>query len=353
MIEKILNSMVHGNMKTKVFLWSVLLMGIGTVILLLMGFILNVPFLLLGGVLLGLVCIITSQSVSLKDLQRPSQKRVKKSKAKPARGSSSKKNASAEEEEEGSDEKSKKEKEKQKAVFLAGLDNKKLKKIMKDYKVNQIHVKVMIDGYPSKGIEQAPAFMWRTDTMLHFLVLTGKPEEFKVPLEDIKGILLVKDVAADPDNDYLPFQYSTFISKMFQPYLPQYFEKTKDGQLEYKKSRFRIEPGIYLTNSSVANLRKVLPPSVAFLVDDQVIASTRFNEYFKELYRFSLLCKNQVISLEEYKDQIAKTLDELLDAPISGTEFVNTIYDLNKYRLITKNDVVRYTQKYRELKMSH
>ena len=187
--------------------------------------------------------------------------------------------------------------------------------------------------------------------MLHFMVLTGRAEEFEEPLSDIQSILLVKNVPADKEKDYQLFKYSSFISKMFQPYLPAYSEGSKNGELEVRKNTFRIEPGIYLTNSSVANLRKVLLPGVAFLVDDQVIASKHFNEYFKELYRYSLLCKNMVITLDEYREQIKKTLDALLDAPIPGNEFVTTIYDLNKYRLITKNDVVHYTQKYRELKM--
>ena len=354
MLEKIFNSMIHGNTKTKVFLWSVVLMFIGAVILLLAGIVLSMPYVGMGGVGLALAALITSQSVSLKDLQKPRQPKKKKNKQKATdekaeRTSSKKANAPTEFEQK---EKNKKEKNRAKSRYLTSMDAKKMKKLMKSHKVNQIHVKVMIDSYPAKKIEQAPAFMWKTETMLHFMVLEDQAIEFEVPLDDIKGILLVKNVAANPDKDYLPFQYSNFISNMFQPYLPEYFESTKDGKLEIKKNTFRIEPGIYLTNSSVANLRKVLLPHVAFLVDDQVIASQRFNEYFKELYRASLLCKNQIITLDEYKEQITKTLDALLDAPISGTEFVNTIYDLNKYRLITKNDVVLYTQKYRELKMN-
>lgn len=356
MIEKILNSMLHGNLKTKIFLWSVALMAVSALILLMAGIILGNVFLGFGGVIVGLAGLITSQSVSLNDLQREKKKKKKKEKkekdktkdnmsSEPSVGSES------EFEEPARKEKSKREKDREKAKYLSSLNDKKLKKIMKEHKVNQIHVKVMIDSYPAKNIEQAPAFMWRTDTMLHFMILTGQAEEFEVPLDDIKGFLLVKNVSANPEVDYASFQYSTFISKMFQPYLPAYFETTNNGQLEMKKNTFRIEPGIYLTNTSVANLRKVLLPGVAFLVDDQVIASDRFNEYFKELYRFSLLCKSMVITLEEYREQIPKTLDALLDAPISGTEFVNTIYDLNKYRLISKNDVVTYTQRYRELKM--
>ena len=354
MLEKIINSMFHGNFKTKVFLWSVVLLAVSAVILLMAGIILGNYVMGFAGVIVALVGFVVSQSVSLNDLQKAKKKKQKKSKEKPGKTDSSDSSNKRTKEigEAGQEEKTRKEKDREKARYLASMNSKKLKKLMKEHKVNQVHVKVMIDSYPSKQIEQAPAFMWRTDTMLHFMILTGQAEEFEVPLDDIQGILLVKNVPANPDKDYFSFKYSNFISKMFQPYLPEYHESTKEGKLETTKNTFRIEPGIYLTNHSVANLRKVLLPGVAFLVDDKVIASNHFNEYFKELYRSSLLCKNLVITLDEYREQMQKTLDALLNAPIEGKEFVNTIYDLNKYRLITKNDVVLYTQKYRELKMN-
>lgn len=353
MLEKILNSMFHGNGKTKIFLWSVLFMGVGAIALILTAVVLSMPMVGLSGAGLGLVGFITSQSVSLNDLNREKKKKEKKSSKSQEGISLSQKNTLEKEKDmAGSEEKDRKQREEEKARYLASMNAKKLKKILREHKVNQIHVKVMIDSYPAKNIEQVPAFMWKTDTMLHFMTLAGKAEEFEVPLKDIKGIYLVKGVAADPEKDYMAFRYSSYISKMFQPYLPEYFESTKEGNLEVKKNTFRIEPGIYLTNSSVGNLRRVLLPGVAFLVDDHVIASTRFNEYFKELYRQSILCKNMIITLEEYKEKIEENLDAMLDAPISGKEFVNTIYDLNKYRLITKDYVVRYTQKYRERNMN-
>ena len=352
MLEKILYSMIHGNLKTKIFLWSVLLMGLGAVALILTAAVLSMPMVGLAGAGLGLVGFITSQSVSLNDLTREKKKKAKKTSEAPSQEEGPKPNKShSDQEEVENEEDSRKKRERDKARYLSSLNSKKVKMLMKAHKVNQIHVKVMIDSYPAKKIEQAPAFMWKTDTMLHFMTLTSKVEEFEVPLEDIKGILLVKDVPANPERDYAPFKYSSYIGKMFQPFLPEYFQGTKDGSLDVKKNTFRIEPGIYLTNSSVGNLRRVLLPGVAFLVDDQVIASRRFNEYFKELYRESILCKNLVITLEEYKKKIEETLDAMLDAPISGKEFVNTIYDLNKYRLISKEYVVRYTQKYREQNM--
>lgn len=351
MLDKIINSMFHGNLKTKLFLWVIFLLTIGALALLITAFALGMPMLGAAGAGAGLLAFIISQSISLNDLNREKKIKTKNKKNKDKAewdGDEVFGANETEEEVEESEEVSRKKREKEKAQYLSSMNEKKLKKLLKDHKVDQIHVKVMIDSYPKKKIEQAPAFMWKTDTMLHFMILTGSAQEFEVPLEDIKGILLVKDVPADPDMDYMPFKVSNFISKMFQPYLPEYFESTHEGQLEIKKNTFRIEPGIYLTNSSVGNLRRVLLPGVAFLVDDKVNASTQFNEYFKEIYRGSILCKNLVITLDEYKELIAKTLDDLLEAPISGKEYVNTIYDLNKYRLITKDFVVKYTQKYRE-----
>ena len=74
MIEKILNSMFHGNLKTKIFLWSVVLMAVSALILLMAGIILGNVFLGFGGVVVGLAGLITSQSVSLNDLQREKKK---------------------------------------------------------------------------------------------------------------------------------------------------------------------------------------------------------------------------------------------------------------------------------------
>lgn len=361
MFEKIVNGMLHGNVKTKFFLWTIFLFSMGALALLLTAFILGLPMIGAGGIGCALFALILSQSISLNDLSREKKDRIKKEKERKKRKSGKKAVSedvseeneadSAAIEREVTEEVSRKKREREKAQYLAGMNEKKMKKLLKEHGVNQIHVKVMIDSFPKGQIEQAPAFMWKTDKMLHFLVLTGTAQEFEVPLQDIQGILLVKNVPADPEKDYMPFKFSNFITRMFQPYLPEYFESTNEGKLEIKKNTFRIEPGIYLTNSSVGNLRRVLLPGVAFLVDDKINRSTQFNEYFKEIYRDSILCKNSVITLDEYKEKIGKTLDELLDSPVSGKEFVNTIYALNKYHLISQEFVVEYTQKYREKTM--
>ena len=100
MLEKILNSMLHGNTKTKIFLWSVFILGVSAVFLLMAGIILGLPYLGLGGVLVGLAGLILSQSVSLNDLNRakkgkkkkaPKQKEAQQAEAASSSGKSKKK----------------------------------------------------------------------------------------------------------------------------------------------------------------------------------------------------------------------------------------------------------------------
>lgn len=367
MLQKIANSLIHGNFRTKLFLWSVIALGTAALILLAAALALGMPALGAGAAGFGFVGLVTSQSVSLKDLEKPHKKKSPKPKEKESKGSQKEQKANTNKEsEDGADEQSdhsKKEretgtqkssrykKEQEKTKFLHSVDAKAMKKSMKKHKVNQIHVKVMVDSYPEKQIEQSPAVVWRTDTMLHFMIMSAQVEEFEVPLLDIKGILLVKDVPADPQKDYVFYKYNSFIGKMFRPFLPSYREKNNQGNLEFTKNTFRIDPGIYLTNTSVANLQSVLLPDVAFLVDDKVTSSTHFNEYFKEVYRNSILCKNGIIDLDGYKEKVEITLEALLTAPISKEEFAQTLRELKKYHLITQQYVTEYTQKYRTINM--
>jgi hypothetical protein len=82
------------------------------------------------------------------------------------------------------------------------------------------------------------------------------------------------------------------------------------------------------------------------MVDDAINTSHHFDEYFKEVYRYSLLCKNDVYTLEEYRQKMEGVLEELLVAPITGQEFSKSLRDMNRYHLITSEYVTKYTQIY-------
>lgn len=190
---------------------------------------------------------------------------------------------------------------------------------------------------------------WRTDKTLHFLVLEGHANEFEIPMDQIRGIYYEKNVTADIEKDYIPFQYSTYIAKMFQDLLPEYAERNVDGELVYQKNLFYLSNGLYITNTSMANLMKLLP-KVPFLLDDSVSRSNRLDAYFKEIYKNRVLCEAHAITMDQYRQSIEDTLEDLIQAPISGQEFVKSLRDMTKYHLIDQQQVSRCSQRYRQIK---
>lgn len=348
MWDKLIRSMFQGNTKTKIFLWSIFILGLAAVAMLVFAVALGLPYLGMGGIALGFLSFVTSQSVSIDTLEKKRQDKHKSRKAGDSQSDPKSKKAKKKEEQED-DAGDPRSKERAKARYLASLNQKSVKKLLKEHKVVQQHVKIMIDSYAQRKLKQVPAFAWRTEDQLHVLVLEGHANEFEIPLEEIKGIYYEKNVEADPEKEYAPFQYGTFIAKLFSSFLPEYHEHTNEGEISYRKHLFRVGQDIYITNTSMSNMMSILP-HVPFLIDDSVCRSERFDEYFKELYRYSILCKNQVITLEGYKEQIEKTLDSLLVAPISAREFVQTMHAMARYHLIDRDNVTKYSQKYRSLK---
>lgn len=332
MMDKIIRSMFRGSFKTKVYLWSILVLGLVAFGLLVAAAALAIPQMAAGAAGLGLVCFVTTQSVSVNRLEKDAKQKKKQKELADV----------------PSEEMSPKERERAKARFLSSLNEKQVKKMLHHYHVTPSHKKIMIDTFVARKLVQVPAYAWRTNETLHFLVLEGHANEFEIPLSDIKGIYLDKKVTADAENDYAFFRFSNYIAKLFAPYLPEYTQATSEGNLIYQKDLYYIEPGIYVTNTSVSNLMELLP-RVPFLLDDEVCRSDRFDEYFKEIYRASVLCKTGVISLEEYKEQILRTLDSLLKAPVTTKEFVDSMRYMARYHLITNEQAMEYTQKYRAI----
>ncbi len=346
MMERVINTMFHGSLRARIYLWSVFVMGIAAIALMVLAVSIGAPAFGVGAVGCAVAGAVLANSVSLEVVK--GNKRNDKIQE---RSVGNKKNTALESESEMSDTEydnmSPHEKVNAKARYIAGMNDKKMKQLLKRYKVRQEHVFVMIDSYPDQKISQAPAVMWRTDSKLCFLALEGRACEFSVGLNEIQGIYYQKNEPADPEEEYPSFRYASFISKLYGKYLPEYRERNREGNLEFTKNLFWIKPGIYFTNTSMGNLMKVLP-KVPFLVDDEVNQSTHFDVYFKELYRSSILCQNNVINLEEHRDKVENTMESLLDAPMSGRDFVKSLRDMSRYHLINKDHVSKYSNIYRQ-----
>lgn len=371
-MNKIFRSMIHGSMRTKAYLWSIFILGILSLVGLLMAVLLGLPQLGVGAVMIGVIAGILTQSVQLEDKVVAKKDKAPKKKnnklrltsdvtweesevISPASGSADLEDAfemqadnelADLEELAGEHKLSPKEKERQKSQFLASLNQKQMKKLMKQNRVSSTHRKLMIDSFPDRKMKQVPAFAWRTSDKLNFLVLEGRANGFSIPIRNIKGIYYEKNVESNQEQEYIPFKYNNYAAKMFVDFLPEYSQSSADGKLVYTKNLFRIEPGIYVTNTSMANLMELLP-NVPFKINDEVIRSTKFDEYFKELYRFSVLCKNNVMGVERYRELSDNTLEDLLKAPMSGTSFVESLKNMARYRLITQEQMAICGQKYR------
>lgn len=346
MMDRIINTMFHGSMKAKIFLWSIFMMGLAAVLFGVMAAVLGSFSFGTGAFVCGLAAFVTSQSASLTEMEQKSRKKQRKKEKREGQMQEAFHSVSeTEEEETGEDVWYSKEKEKAKIQYLSSMNAKKLKNLAKEHKIKQKHVFAMVDMYPEEKIRQAPAIVWRTDTHLHLLIMDQSAREFQIPFNDIRGIYYDKNVTADPDRDYAAFQYSGFMSKIYKPYLPEYKENTKNGQMIYVKNLFTIHPGISFTNTSMKGIFSILTRS-PFLVDDAINTSGKFDEYFKEIYRYGILCKNNIYSLEEYRQKLESILEELLAAPVTREEFFRSLNAMNHYHLITQEYVVKYTQKY-------
>lgn len=347
MMQKIINTMFYGSLKAKVFLWSVFIMILAAVLMGVLAAVLGSSVFMMGAIACGIAAFITSQSVSLSELEKKEKRKKMKKQAKmPDAGNadSSVHKKNKEEAETGGNADTR-ERAKAKARYIASMNEKKMKQLLKEHKVNQIHVFVMVDSFPKQRISQTPAVMWRTDEDLHILMLDGGGREVEVPLLEIKGIMYQKGVSANPEEEYPFLKYANFMTKLYRPFLPEYQEVTQDGQLMHVKNLFTIKPGISFTNTSMAGVLKILD-KVPLLVDDAINTSDRFDEYFKEIYRYSILCKNGVYTLEEYRAKMEKVLDALLTAPVTGREFLKSLRDMNRYHLITSDYLTKYSQIY-------
>ena len=81
MMNRIINTMFHGSTKARIFLWSVFIMGLATILLGVMAAALGSFTFGTGAFVCGLAAFVTSQSASLTEMERrDKQDKIKKEK---------------------------------------------------------------------------------------------------------------------------------------------------------------------------------------------------------------------------------------------------------------------------------
>ena len=78
--------------------------------------------------------------------------------------------------------------------------------------------------------------------------------------------------------------------------------------------------------------------------------SNRLDAYFKEIYKNRVLCEANALTMSLNTLSIEDTLEDFIQALISGQEFVKSLRDMTKYHLIDQQQVSRCSQRYRQIK---
>lgn len=222
----------------------------------------------------------------------------------------------------------------------AKYNQKVMKKVKRKYHVRKDHRPIIIDSSDSYHIKQCPAFIWRAHDKVFLLLLEKEPRRICLSRELIHNMGYKAGVKADKNQEYIAFQKENMVTKVFSEYLPDYHDaKLKNDPLKVK-NLYTIYPDICITNRSAYQVMDLL--LLNFMPKDKITESDKINGFFKRVYAANILFKDKVYSITEYKDAVEQALKEMCYAEIPRREYVLTLENLYKARLISKQYVTHY-----------
>ncbi len=222
----------------------------------------------------------------------------------------------------------------------AKYNQKMMKRVKKKYHVKKDHRPIIIDQSEKYHIKQCPAFIWRAHNKVYLLLLEKEPRKIVIPRELIHNIGYQPNVKADRAKEYVAFQKDNLVTQVFSEYLPDYHDaKIKNDPLKIK-NLYTFYPDICITNRSVYQVKDLL--LLNFMPKDKITESDMVNGFFKRIYAANIMFKDKVISINEYKEEIELALKEMCYAEVSRREYVITLENLFKARLISKQYVTHY-----------
>lgn len=217
-----------------------------------------------------------------------------------------------------------------------------LKKIRKKYHVKKDHRPILIDSSKTYGIKESPAFIWRVHNKVYLLLIEKEPRKISISRDMILNMGYVSDVRADKTKEYLAFQKDNLITSVFGGFIPDYFDsKAKNANLKYKHL-YEIYPDIRISNRSAAQVMDLL--YLNFMPKDKITQSEKLNGYFKRIYAAHIMYQDRVYSITEYKEAVENILKELCYAEMPDQEFVITLENLVKGRMISSEYANHYME---------
>ena len=222
----------------------------------------------------------------------------------------------------------------------ANYNQKVMKRIKKKYHIKKDHRPIIIDSSETYRIKQCPAFIWRAHNKVFLLLLEQEPRKITISRELIHNMGYKAGVKADKNKEYIAFQKENLVTKVFAEYLPDYHDaKLKNDPLKVK-NLYTIYPDICVTNRSAYQVKDLL--LLNFMPKDKITESDMVNGFFKRIYAANIMFKDKVIGINDYKEEVELALKEMCYAEISRREYVLTLENLFKARLISKQYVSHY-----------
>ncbi len=224
-------------------------------------------------------------------------------------------------------------------------DEETVKGIFIRYKVNKDHKPIMIDLCQSEKIRQCPAYLWVDRGDLNLLLFEEETRKIAIPLEKVTKITYEKGVLANALLDYEGFQKPSFLRIIFSSYLPTLYEDTRGGSKVYRKNLYVLSPDIKVTNTSVRTIMDMLKLDLSY--EGRFADPDMHNPYFEAAYLLSIMLRDGVLSVSEFKARIKKLLQQLSEANISNDEHQLYITQMVNARLITR-EYAEYYISYRK-----
>lgn len=222
----------------------------------------------------------------------------------------------------------------------ANYNQKVMKRMKRKYRIKKDHRPIIIDSSEAYRIKQCPAFIWRAHNRVFILLLEKEPRKIVISREMIHNMGYKAGVRADKSSEYIAFQKDNLVTRVFEEYLPDYHDaKLKNDPLKVK-NLYTIYPDICITNRSAYQVKDLL--LLNFMPKDKITESDMVNGFFKRVYAANIMFKDKVIGINEYKEEVELALKEMCYAEIPRREYILTLENLYKARLISKQYVTHY-----------
>ena len=378
-MKRILNALIYGDAETRKCIGSVLFFSVLAVVLIVVGGMTGEFNLFIFGMLAVIAAIMISQTFTLvdddfvaevgKDGSKDTVRSVsvqkngliygtEPKKTSPSKSSemnarklqNTKKDVETEEEEEivapeekvNERKKTHEEEDELKDINrYANYNQKVMKRIKRKYHIKKDHRPIIIDSSEAYHINQCPAFIWRAHNKVFLLLLEKEPRRIVISREMIHNMGYKAGVKADKNNEYIAFQKENLVTKVFEEYLPDYHDaRLKNDPLKVK-NLYTIYPDICITNRSAYQVKDLL--LLNFMPKDKITESDMVNGFFKRVYAANILFKDKVIGINEYKEEVELALRSMCYAEIPKREYVLTLENLHRAKLISRQYVTYYT----------